>query len=78
MFFVLYFFRRKYRISRTARRFTNEKELSGNTGFENERLEKLMKKTGWKSGEAWCMAIVKSVVWKSVKSPKKRKIIQRK
>lgn len=77
MFFVLYFFRRKYRISRTAKRFKNEKEIGNNSGFENKKLESLMKKTGWKSGEPWCMAFVKSVVWKSVKNPTKRKVIDK-
>lgn len=49
-------------IRNKALSFLDERELSGNSGFEELMFEELMKKTGWQRGQAWCTYFAE-LVW---------------
>jgi len=49
-------------ILRTACDFVTEREIPGNQGWEDPKFEALMKKTGWKMGEAWCAYFIEAVL----------------
>jgi hypothetical protein len=56
---VLLFYRAK--ASAAAKKWVNVGENGVNASFTNSVFQEMMKKVGWKSGEAWCMYLAKAV-----------------
>lgn len=46
-----------------ARKYLGEKELKGNSGFEDSDFQLKMEDCGWDSGQAWC-AYYLELIWK--------------
>ena len=61
--FLSYSKRRK--IIKVSKAFIGQQEKSGNTGFQNAEMEKLMAEVGWRSGDAWCVYFAK-LMWFTV------------
>lgn len=55
-------YKNKRRIIAISKAFIGQQEISGNRGFQNEEMERLMKEVGWKPGDAWCVYFVK-LIW---------------
>ena len=52
----------RQRIVRFGKTFLGQEELTGNSGFRSETLERLMRQVGWDKGDAWCVYFAK-MVW---------------
>jgi len=55
--FLMYNRRRK--ILAVSKAFIGQQEVSGNMGFKNAEMERLMREVGWKPGDAWCVYFAK-------------------
>lgn len=51
----------RVKAARVAIDFIGVREIGDNQGWSNKVFEQMMKTVGWKSGEAWCMYLVKAV-----------------
>jgi hypothetical protein len=60
-------YRNRKKIIAVSKAFIGQQEISGNTGFQNDEMERLMKEVGWKPGDAWCVYFAKLMWW--LKSP---------
>lgn len=57
--FLLLSWRRK--AANAAVDFLDVMEIGNNQGWSNKVFEQMMKESGWKTGEAWCMYFAKNV-----------------
>lgn len=57
---------RSRRIKRIGKRFEGVEEIGNNRGFSDETLQSMLKESGWKGGEAWCMYYAKAIYKKAV------------
>lgn len=48
-----------------ARKDLGKKEKSGNTGFQDKKLESDMRSVGWHPGWAWCASIQEKWIWEA-------------
>lgn len=62
-------------VLKLAEKYSGEKEISGNKGFENKELEAKIKATGWKYGEPYCAYFVKAMYEEA--HPEKKDILKR-
>ncbi len=60
----------RLRAGTLARSFVGIGEEGVNASFTNKAFEDMMKKSGWKSGEEWCMYFAKSVHMNTFKKDK--------
>jgi hypothetical protein len=60
VFYFSYSQRRK--VLKISQAFIGQMEKSGNSGFQNAEMEKLMKEVGWRPGDAWCVYFAK-LMW---------------
>ena len=58
--FLSYNKRRK--VIAVSKAFVGQQEKSGNSGFQNAEMERLMKEVGWHEGDAWCVYFAK-LMW---------------
>lgn len=49
------------KIVELAKKYLGEKEISGNNGFQNKEFDSLMRKYGFKNGDAWCLHFVRMI-----------------
>jgi len=64
---LVYYMIRKNKFVRFAKKWTGEREIAGNMGFENEEFDRLMREYGdFRNSAAWCASFVKMVVMKKV------------
>ena len=59
---ILFLANRQRRSVQAAKAFIGQQEKSGNTGFQSEEMERLMREVGWRYGDAWCVYFVK-LMW---------------
>jgi len=52
----------RQRIVSFGKSFIGQQELTDNSGFKSETLERLMREVGWNKGDAWCVYFAK-MVW---------------
>jgi hypothetical protein len=57
---------RSRRIKRIAKSFKGVEEIGSNREFSNKTLEDMLRESGWKSGEAWCMYYAKAIYKKAL------------
>jgi hypothetical protein len=57
---------RSRRIKRIAKSFKGVEEIGNNQSFSDETLKEMLKDSGWKSGEAWCMYYAKAIYKKAL------------
>lgn len=57
---------RSRRIRRIAKSFEGVEEIGNNQGFNNETLQEMLRESGWKGGEAWCMYYAKAIYKKAL------------
>ena len=58
-------YHRSRQIAKVAKAFIGQQEKSGNAGFKNPEMERLMREVGFRSGDAWCVYFVK-LMWFTV------------
>lgn len=49
------------KLIRTGCQFIGEHEISGNQGFVNPAFQRIIERSGWKKGEAWCVYLVEAI-----------------
>jgi len=59
---VLVTLKGRQRVVTFGKTFLGQQELTGNSGFRSETLERLMSQVGWNKGDAWCVYFAK-MVW---------------
>jgi hypothetical protein len=52
---------RRRKIKRISKSFQGVEEVGNNQSFSDETLKEMLKDSGWKSGEAWCMYYAKAI-----------------
>jgi hypothetical protein len=57
---------RSRKIKRIGKSFEGVAEIGDNAGFSDETLQQMLKESGWKGGEAWCMYYAKAIYKKAV------------
>jgi hypothetical protein len=59
---LLFAIRHRRRIVKFSESLIGQREIIGNSGFNNEEFESLMEEVGWDAGDPWCVYFVK-LVW---------------
>jgi hypothetical protein len=59
---IIFSIRNRRRVVRFSEALVGQTEISGNMGFTNEELQRLMKEVGWNAGDPWCVYFAK-LVW---------------
>ena len=62
VYFLVKDMNKRLKAVKYAQTFLDEKEKSGNLGFQDPKFEALMKNVGWQKGQAWCNYFTK-VIW---------------
>lgn len=70
-------YQRRRKIIAVSKAFIGQQEKSGNSGFQNAEMEKLMREVGWSPGDAWCVYFAKLIWFMSAPNFLKPKIKQK-
>ena len=57
---------RSRKIKRIGKSFEGVEEIGNNQGFSDEALQTMLRESGWKGGEAWCMYYAKAIYKKAL------------